>query len=80
MPHDLTPAEHTMLAETSQLEGTVCALISLALTLVGLGWSLTGRWEGAAALGAAVLLIAAANRAFAAGDRHRSAAAQEDQP
>lgn len=74
---DLTPDEHRTLAEASQLEGSICAVLSLLFGAGGVTWVTTFRWEGMILFAVAALLLAAANRAFTCADIHHSTAHQE---
>lgn len=74
---DLTPAEHADLAEASQLEGSICAVLALLFGAGGIAWITTFRWEGLLLLAVAALLLAAANRAFTSADIHHSTAREE---
>lgn len=73
---DMTVDELRTLSQTSQLEGSICAVLGLVLGLLSAGWLLAGRWEGAAGLAAAGLLLAAGNVSFADADDYGSAAAR----
>lgn len=71
----MTAEEHRTIAHTSQLAGSICAVVSFALALLCLTRALTGQWEAIAGLAVAAWLLWAANREYAVADQHHSHAA-----
>jgi hypothetical protein len=72
----MTAPELRTLAQACQLEGSICAVIALALGVLSVSWLIVGQWEGAAGLAAAGMLLAASNASFSDADAYSSQAAQ----
>lgn len=75
---DLTAEDHHSIAQASQLDGSICAVLALLFAAAGITWLITLRVEGLLLIAVAWMLLAAANRAFTCADLHHSAAHQED--
>lgn len=74
----MTSAEHRTLAQTSQLAGSICTVLSLAMALLCCAQLLAGRWEALAGLAVAGWLLHAANTSFRDADTHHSYAARKE--
>lgn len=74
---DIDTDQHYTLAQSSQLDGSICAILALMFAAGGISWLLTFRPEGLLLLAVAGMLLAAANRAFTCADIHHSAAHEE---
>ena len=71
----MTAEEHRTIAHTSQLAGSICAVVSFALVLLCLTRALSGQWDALIGLPVAAWLLWAANRSFTDADQHHSHAA-----
>lgn len=82
MTDDWTPEEHTTHAQTHQLAGSICAVISLALGMLCASKLLAGEWVALLGLTVAAWLLHSANWQFGLAEEHHSAAAakRQEQP